>query len=313
MLIDSVNIKVESGKGGRGSFATFALKPNGGDGGNGGDVYLKGNAMIYDLRSFDDKKKYKAEDGEDGMKKGLKGADAPDYIIQVPLTTEVYNGENLLGVVSKDGQMLKVLSGGKGAYGNLSIGRDESRRRMESQRENETVKLRFQLKLSSDVIFLGYPNAGKSSMLNELTRASAKTAPYAFTTIDPQVAIMDGIKLMDLPGLIDGTYAGKGLGTNFLNHVENSRLAIHFVGLDNESPLKSYLDLREEVKRISDTLFNLPEIVVLTKSDEKDEKYISSIVNDFKKKKIEPLVVSIIDEESLRLLKEVIKSRLGKK
>lgn len=313
MLIDNVSIKIESGKGGRGSFATFALKPNGGDGGHGGDVYLKGNAMIYDLRSFDDKKKYKAEDGEDGLKKGLKGADAPDYIIHVPLTTEVYSGDKLLGIVSEPDQLVKVLSGGKGAYGNLSIGRDESKRRLEPLRENQSITIRLQLKLSSDVIFLGYPNAGKSSMLNELTRASAKTAPYAFTTIDPQIALMEGIKLMDLPGLIDGTYAGKGLGTNFLNHVENSKLAIHFVGLDNDNPLKAYLDLREEVKRISVNLFNLPEIVVLTKSDEKDEEYISNIIKDFKKKKITPLVASIIDEKALEILKESIKTSLGKK
>ncbi len=313
MLIDNVNIKIESGKGGRGSFATFALKPNGGDGGTGGDVYFKGNPMIYDLRSFDDKKKYKAEDGGDGLKQGLKGADAPDYIIQVPLTTEVYIAGKLLGIVSKPDQLLKVLSGGKGSYGNLSIGRDESKRRLEHLRENQSITARLQLKLSSDVIFLGYPNAGKSSMLNELTRASAKTAPYAFTTIDPQIAIMDGIKLMDLPGLIDGTYDGKGLGTNFLNHVENSRLAIHFVGLDNENPLKSYLDLREEVKRISVNLFNLPEIIVLTKSDEKDEKYISEVVKSFKKVKLDTIVVSIIDDIALGILKDAIKSKLDKK
>jgi GTP-binding protein len=312
MLIDRVTIKVSSGMGGRGSNHTFANKPNGGDGGNGADVYFKGSRNIYDLRHIDPDKKYKGENGGDGQKMGMRGANAPDYIISVPLTTEISINNKVVGKVTKEGELFKLLEGGQGGYGNMTTRRDIKKLMEDDRRDNQEATVSLQLKLQSEVIFLGYPNAGKSSMLNELTNSNVKTAHYAFTTLDPQIGMMGDISLMDLPGLIDGTSEGKGLGTNFLNHVQNSRLAVHFISLENENPLEVYLKLRSEIKKIDKKLYDLNELVALTKSDMYEELDLQVFVKKFKDVGINAITTSIIDDKSLEALRDAIKNALRK-
>jgi GTP-binding protein len=312
MLVDKVQIEAQSGKGGRGSHKMFSYKPYGGDGGRGGDIVFVGSMNMYDLRSFDPNSKLKAEHGGDGQVRGMKGKDAMPLVIKVPLTTEISINDKVVGIVSAEGQSVTVLKGGIGGWGNVSTKKDMTKLGTDAQRENQTAILNLQLKLSSDVIFLGYPNAGKSSMLNELTNAGVKTAPYAFTTLDPQVGIMDGLKLMDLPGLIDGTHEGKGLGTSFLNHVQRSKLALHFVALDIDDPFSMYSDMRAEVRLISEILFKIPEIVVLTKYDEVNQEKIDSVVKKFSESGVEVIVTSIVDDQSVLNLKKLIKTKLKK-
>lgn len=306
MLQDKVKIRIESGNGGAGSSAMYANRCSGGDGGKGGDVYLKGSINTYDLSRFDPEKIYKANNGQPGQQKERKGDKVDDLILSVPLTTEVFQNNNLIGKIEEDGQLLKILDGGIGGYGNATLLRNRELRSNETERANQKGIYTFVLKLKSDVIFIGYPNAGKSSLLNELTNAHVKTAPYQFTTLEPQLGIMNGLILMDLPGLIEGTYEGKGLGTGFVKHTENCRLIAHFVSMEEENPYASYISMREEIRKISIEMYNKPEIVVLTKSDTSNEQKIKEITQIFENKGIKVVNTCIIDPDSINMLKNVL-------
>jgi GTP-binding protein len=310
MLQDKVSIKIESGAGGPGSTAMYANHCTGGDGGKGGDVYLRGSIHTYDLSRFDPEETYKAQNGKPGLPKGKKGENASNLTLSVPLTTEVYLNHELLGKIEKDGQILKLLDGSVGGYGNGTLIKNRDLRSNEKERASQKNRYTLILKLKSDIIFIGYPNAGKSTILNELTNTNVKIAPYEFTTLEPQLGIMDGIVLMDLPGLIEGTYEGKGLGTSFVKHTENCKAVAHFVSLENENPYKSYMAMREEIKKISIDMFNKPEIVVLTKTDETDKKTLEKVTQEFKEKGIKVVNTSIIDDESIDNLKKTFKEAL---
>jgi len=311
MLQDIVKIRIESGSGGPGSSAMYANRCSGGDGGKGGDVYLKGSMHTYDLSRFDPEKTYKALNGQPGQQKERKGDKVEDLTLLLPLTTEVYLNNNLIGKIENDGQVLKILEGGVGGYGNATLLRNRELRSNETERANQKGTFTFVLKLKSDVIFIGYPNAGKSSLLNELTNAHVKTAPYQFTTLEPQLGIMDGLVLMDLPGLIEGTYEGKGLGTSFVKHTENCKLIAHFVSMEDEDPYQSYLNMREEIEKISKDMYDRPEIVILTKTDTTSEDRINEIKAIFKEKGIDVITTSIIDTDSVLNLKNKFKELLS--
>ena len=309
MLKDRMRIKIQSGKGGAGSQATFANKAYGGDGGDGGNVIFEGSRNLYDLGHFELDRTYKAQDGKPGEKMNKKGANGQDLILKVPLVTEIHTDGQLLDTIKQHGQQVQVLTGGLGGYGNTTLRKNRNLLPQESKArmQNKTLTVELVLKLQSDVIFIGYPNAGKSSMLNALTNAKVKTAPYAFTTIDPQIGLLGKLRLMDLPGLIEGTHEGKGLGIKFAKHTENSRLVLHFVALDEPEPTKRYLSMREEIKKIGFSLADKPEIIVLSKSDEVDENFIKNTVQEFRKiTDNETLVASILDDQSI----ETIKNRL---
>jgi len=311
MLQDKVKIKIESGNGGVGSSAMYANRCSGGDGGKGGDVYLKGSMHTYDLSRLDPEKTYKALNGQPGQQKEKKGDKVDDLTILLPLTTEVFLNNNLIGKIEEDGQVLKILAGGVGGYGNATLLRNRELRSNENERQNQKGIFTFILKLKSDVIFIGYPNAGKSSLLNELTNAHVKTAPYQFTTLEPQLGIMDNRVLMDLPGLIEGTYMGKGLGTSFVKHTENCKLIAHFISMEEEDPYTSYISMREEVKKISMDMYNKPEIVVLTKTDLVDKDQVGEVKNIFKERGIKVIDTCIIDLESIEALKTEFKKLLS--
>jgi GTP-binding protein len=314
MLIDTVKIKIQSGDGGHGSMSTRANRAFGGDAGNGGSIIFRGDANMPDLYKYSIIDSYKAERGFDGMKNNLKGSNGKDLIVEVPLTTEIYSRGELITKIDKHGLEVTVLTGGTGALGNMTLKRKQHNNpdsgTIESCRQGKSIWVELVLKLKSDVIFIGYPNAGKSSMLNQLTNANAKTASYAFTTLEPQVGMMEGLVLMDLPGLIDGTYVGKGLGTKFVKHTENSKLMAHFVSLENPDPFKTYQLLRAEIQKISKTLFNMDEIVLLAKSDEVAKDKLEKVVNEFKKANIKVIPCSIIDDDSIKAVRKEILMRL---
>jgi GTP-binding protein len=179
------------------------------------------------------------------------------------------------------------------------------------------------LKLQSDVIFIGLPNAGKSSMLNLLSDANAKIAAYAFTTLEPQLGLMDGIKLMDLPGLIEGTFEGKGLGTRFVKHTETSRLVAHFISLENmksteginskDEPdlMENYKVMRKEIENIDPKLFAKPELVVLTKTDSVEPSLVKKGEKIFQEIGVPVVSVSIIDDAAIAKLRAKIKEMLS--
>jgi len=312
MLKDQVKITIKSGAGGRGSVAMNLLHANGGDGGMGGNVYMQGSENLYDLGWFDYREIYKAGKGEDGQKRRRTGSDGTDIILFVPLVTEVHVNNRVPFRITKHGQKELILKGGRCGYGNITISKHKEEKLSEESLPGATKDLTLVLKLQSDVIFVGFPNAGKSSMLNLLSEANAKIAAYAFTTLEPQLGLMEGIKLMDLPGLIEGSYEGKGLGTRFVKHTETSKLVAHFISMENPDLMESYQTMRTEIKNIDPKLFVKPELVVLTKTDLVDSAYVEKGEKLFQKIGLSVVSVSIIDDDAIAKLRKEIKNMLSK-
>jgi GTP-binding protein len=316
MLIDTIKIKVKAGDGGDGLISfDNRQKAYGGDGGNGGDVIIMGDENLYDLATYNSSAKYKAEDGQKGSIHRKKGADGENLIIKVPLVTRVLDnvGEEIV-VIKEHEQKYKLLEGGMGGLGNFTLRGVGMEGKYSKQRKEkgDEMKLGLELNLKSDVILLGYPNAGKSSIINALTRARSKVASYEFTTLEPQLGIMDGyIRLMDLPGLIEGTYMGKGVGKNFLKHTKYSKLLLHCISMESESLAEKYHSMRAEFKRISQDLYEMDELVVLTKLDiftpEEAETIRRALEKDIGK---EVIAVSTYLKDSLIALNKAIKSKL---
>lgn len=310
MLKDEITIKVKSGNGGLGAYSLLKTEVTGGDGGNGGDVYVEGSENIYDLRRFNNLKTYKAGSGFNGRHNRKQGKNGDDLILKLPLVTDIYVDGVFYKSITEHGQRELILKGGKGALGNMSLkklSKDGYIEDIPNEAEKGRIaELKLILKLKSDVIFLGFPNAGKSSLLNELSNANVKIADYAFTTLEPQIGLMDGVILMDLPGLIEGTSEGKGLGTSFIKHTETAKLVLHTVSLEEPNALETYFNLREEIKKLSTELYTKEELVVLTKYDSISKDELEKIQKEFKKKKIETIAVSILDDNSITTLKDLL-------
>lgn len=312
---DLVNIQIQSGKGGDGIIAfDRSRKADGGNGGKGGDVYLEGTTNAFDFRNLDSGKTYKAEDGGRGEKYKKTGADGEDLVIKVPLVTKVFNGDGSEIIsISKPNQRVKLLSGGKGGFGNFSLrgsAWDGKLTRTKGE-EGESKELKLELNLRADAIFLGYPNAGKSSIINALTNAQYKVAPYEFTTLEPQLGVMDGKILMDLPGLIEGTYKGKGVGTQFLKHTKYANLLVHCISLENDDLLERYESMRDEFSRISGDLNSLDEFVIFTKADVLSEEEILEKQKELEKHFKKFSIISVYRKEDLERLKKELKERLS--
>ena len=313
-MLDRIELTLQAGNGGKGCTALWHnRRPYGGNGGDGGDLYLEGSTNVIGFSSLPHKNTYKADNGQDGLPLNKFGRRADDLTLLVPLTTEVVIDGEVRFKIEKDGQREKILSGGKGTLGNLSIKMHPYRKgATEMERQGEKAEVTLVLKLTADVIFMGYPNAGKSSLLNKLTNAKAKTAAYEFTTLEPQTGHMGTTKLMDLPGLIDGTHEGKGLGTAFVQHTEYCRMVAHLVGLEAEKPVKRYQELRKEILLISEDLYNKPEVVLLTKSDESTPAKITAAIKQFEKLGIPVVPCSILDDDSIEKVKALLETQLQK-
>jgi len=311
MLKDRVTIKIKSGRGGRGSNAVNLKHLSGGDGGYGGNIYLKGSENVYDLASFDEGRTFSAERGEDGAKRRKSGSDGKDIILTVPILTEVHIGNRVPFKVTKHDEVIKVLKGGRGGFGNITLEKLQDDKLTNEGEEGRTKEISLVLKLQSDIIFVGYPNAGKSSLLNALAQSKYKVAPYAFTTLEPQLGLMDGIVLMDLPGLIEGTSEGKGLGKKFVKHTESCKMIAHIISLENEDPMALYKSLRKEIEAIDEKLAQKPEVIVLTKTDESNEKHINESIKKFEKAGFPTISCSAIDDASLFKVKEFFKKAIA--
>lgn len=308
MFIDKVRLKFSAGKGGDGSI-NFEIsgKPNGGDGGRGGDIILQGTNNLYDLTNFKSQKEFSAEPGEIGSRNKSRGANGQDLVIKVPLVTYIYNENNdLIHTIDKVDQEVLLAKGGKGGLGNHYFRRGQlaTLNKRTLGKEGEVIKGYMELKLNADVAFIGFPNAGKSSMLNALSNSTVKVAPYPFTTLEPHLAVAGNIVLLDLPGLIEGTTEGKGLGTRFMKHVDNTKLIAHFISLESEDVVSDYKAIRKELEDINPELAKKEEVIILTKTD----LYNAEIVKE-KKKELEHFcktieVASIYDYDSLRDLQK---------
>ncbi len=314
-MIDKTRITIESGRGGDGIIAfDRSRKADGGDGGKGGDIYIVGDVNVYDFTKLEQLKKFKANDGEKGEKNKRKGKDGEDIEIHVPLITKIFNedGTEFL-TVSEKGIKVKILNGGNGGHGNFTLRGEGWDGKLSRTRggESESKVLELELNYKSDAIFLGYPNVGKSSIVNSLSNAKYKVAPYEFTTIYPQLAIMDGYVLMDLPGLIEGTYKGKGLGTQFLKHTKYAKLLVHCISLENENLMKTYKEMRKEFLSISEGLYSLPEFIIFTKADIYSQEDLKNVTSQLSKEFKDFILISVFKKEDIVRLKEELKKRLS--
>jgi len=315
MLIDEATIIIKAGKGGNGAVSfrrnaqTARGGPDGGNGGNGGNVYLQGINDITALGEFRYKKEVHAEDGIKGGKKNLFGRNGKDLIVFVPLGTQVTNTKDLQSfeITTLDDKVL-IAKGGKGGRGNneFKSATVQAPKFAEKGEPGEEKRLYFEMKLIADIGLIGLPNAGKSSLLSVLTNAHPKIGDYPFTTLEPNLGVMERFVLADIPGLIEGASQGKGLGDKFLRHVEKTRVLIHCLDLLSTDLAGDYQTVRQELKQYNPNLLGKKELLVLTKADMVDQETLKKSKKQAEKLNKDYLVVSIYNPDELVTLKAKI-------
>jgi len=301
MFCDRAEIIVKGGRGGDGivSFrhAKYEPKggPDGGDGGRGGRIFFLASSHQADLIDFANKEEIKAEDGKPGEKNERRGASGEDLILRVPVGTVIFQKRSLLPSkrlfdFKKKGQKELIVKGGKEGRGNafFKSSTNQTPRKATKGRRGQQKNLFLRLKLLTDIGIIGKPNAGKSTLLSVITRAKPKIAEYPFTTISPNLGILEykGKRLVvaDIPGLIKDAHKGKGLGDKFLQHIERCKKLVHIIDISEPDPIKSYKTIRRELKNYSNKLCQKEEYLALNKIDLIGEKEIED-----EKKKLEKM------------------------
>jgi len=296
-FIDSIRVFLRSGRGGDGCVHFYRDKftrkggPDGGDGGNGGNIIVKGNENLWTLLHLRYKKHFFAGDGENGKKNNCKGADGKDVIIEVPLGTIVKNEKNeIIAEVLKHNQEIIILKGGKGGRGNTHFKSPTNRTPMHYEKGEPAKEMiaTFELKLLADVGVVGFPNAGKSTLISTITAAKPKIADYPFTTLTPHVGIVKvdekhSFVISDLPGIIEGAHLGKGLGLRFLRHIERNSILLFMIPCDSPNIIKDYYILLNELSSYKKELLEKKRILCISKCDLISQKEINNIVNSLKK------------------------------
>jgi len=312
MLIDEVEIILRGGHGGAGKVSFYpGLKsgPDGGNGGKGGDVYIKVTSDLTALNQFSREKLREAENGKPGESNRKFGKDGADIEVTLPIGTVLTDELTAEEIEINDlDQRILIAKGGLGGRGNYEF--KSSRRTTPKYAQpglfGEEKRFKVELKLIADLGLIGLPNAGKSSLLNELTAAKAKIAEYPFTTLEPNLGVLDHKVLADIPGLIEGAAEGKGLGIKFLKHIEKVTLLLHCIAADSDNVMRDYKTVRQELEKFDRGLEDKQEIILLTKSDLVDKKDLDKKIQALKKLKKEVHPVSIHDYEALEDLKQIL-------
>jgi GTP-binding protein len=324
MFRDVLEITVQGGRGGDGAISfrreKFVPKggPDGGDGGRGGSVYLKARGSVDSLAELS-KRAYRAEDGEHGRGSGQHGRAGRDLVVEVPLGTRVFDAETgaLLADLTREGESVLVARGGAGGEGNARFVTPvrQAPRFAFAGEPGERRRLRLELMLIADVGLVGYPNAGKSSLLAALTHAHPKVAPYPFTTLSPNLGVVEvGLQrftLADLPGIIEGASQGKGLGLEFLRHIARTRVLLYVLDAA-EDPLSALRTLRREVGAYDPGLLARPSLVALNKVDLLGEEEVRARLARLGGEGLPVLAVSALTGEGLPGLKEALWSLVEK-
>lgn len=325
-FIDETKIEVVAGDGGNGCVSFRREKfvpqggPNGGDGGRGGSVIIRADEGLTTLLDVRYRHIIRAERGGHGLGSDMYGAAGSDAIITVPAGTIVHDDKTgeLLADLTAHGTEVIVAKGGRGGRGNIHFKSsiNQAPRKAEKGGVGEQRIIHLELKLLADVGLVGFPNAGKSTLITAISNARPKIADYPFTTKVPYLGVVShkgvGFTVADIPGLIEGAHKGSGLGTQFLRHIERTRMIVHLIDIVNPiepDPLKMYSIIRNELKNYSSKLAALPEVVAVTKSDlydvqKKAEKFVKKISKETKK----VVIISSVAKTGLnKLLDEVIK------
>jgi GTP-binding protein len=285
-FVDYVKLTVSSGNGGRGSAHLHREKyiakggPDGGDGGRGGHVIVKANKNLWTLYSFKFKRHFAAGHGGDGSKNRSSGAQGEDVFIEVPLGTVIRETttNNILFEITEEQQEQVLLEGGMGGRGNwhFKTSTNQTPRYAQPGREGEQLQITMELKVLADVGLVGFPNAGKSTLLAALTAAKPKIADYEFTTLKPNLGIVahrdfQTFVMADIPGIIEGAAEGKGLGHYFLRHIERNAVLLYLIPADTPNVKKAFMVLRNELKRYNPELMDKDFVVALSKCDLLDD------------------------------------------
>ncbi|MEF2925099.1 MAG: GTPase ObgE [Catenibacterium sp.] len=311
-FIDRVKIYVQAGTGGNGTVA-FRREahvpkggPSGGDGGRGGSViFVATNSLstLLDLRYY---REYKAQNGEKGHAKKMHGADADDLVIRVPVGTCVYDDDtgNIIADLTKDGQRAVIAKGGRGGRGNarFASSRNPAPKICENGEPGEKFNLRVELKLLADVGLVGFPSVGKSTLLSVVSKARPQIADYHFTTIVPNLGVVQvkdcrSFVMADLPGLIEGASQGKGLGHQFLRHIERCRVIVHIIdmsGSEGRDPYEDYVTINKELGEYEYRLLERPQIIVANKMDgDEAEENLKKFKEKLGDQKVFPIIAPI--------------------
>jgi len=313
MLIDDVTIKVVAGDGGRGKVAfntdMMSLGPAGGSGGDGGSIYLEGFSNLDLLNQLRFKKEIKAGNGQGGKPQFNDGTAGEDLVLKVPIGTVVHNLDTGTDEeITKNGQRIRVAKGGHGGKGNFLFRgpRNTSPRQFQEGLPGEKFTLRLELKLIADVGFIGLPNVGKSSLLNELTNAKSKVANYQFTTLEPNLGVYYHLILADIPGLIEGASSGRGLGIKFLRHIERTKVLFHLISAESDNPAGDYKTIRKELGEYNKMLLDKPEYLFISKSDMIVPAELQKKIKILKKINKKVIPISIHDSDSLDVIKKIL-------
>ena len=319
-FVDYVKIYCRSGKGGRGSSHFRREKyipkggPDGGDGGRGGHIYLRGNRNYWTLLHLKYERHILATNGESGSAKRSSGKNGEDRVIEVPCGTVVYDADTgeYLCDVTEDGQQVMLLKGGRGGLGNFNFKTSTNQAPRYAQpgepAQERTVIL--QLKLLADVGLVGFPNAGKSTLLSVVSAAKPKIANYPFTTLEPNLGIVSyrdnrSFVMADIPGIIEGASEGKGLGLRFLRHIERNSLLLFMVPADTDDIRKEYEILSNELEQDNPDLLDKPRVLAITKSDLLDDELIEALSEDLPEG-IPHLFISAVAGKGITELKDLL-------
>ena len=319
-FIDYVKILCRSGKGGAGSRHFHRAKyvpkggPDGGDGGRGGHIILKGNRHMWTLLPLRYRRHVFATNGQSGGENRSSGKDGEDQIIEVPVGTTVFDAEtgDFLCEVTEDGEEIKLLRGGKGGLGNWHFATATNRAPRYAQPGQPSIEkaVVLELKLLGDVGLVGFPNAGKSTLLSAISAAKPKIADYPFTTMEPSLGIVDyrgdrSFVMADIPGIIEGASEGKGLGLRFLRHIERNAVLLLMVPADSDDILKDYEILLNEPKEFNPELADKSRVLAISKSDMLDDELRDELAKELPEG-VPAVFISAVTGEGLTELKDLL-------
>ena len=324
-FIDYVKIHCRSGKGGRGSMHLRHVKynpnggPDGGDGGKGGSIYLRGNHNYWTLLHLKFQRHIFAEHGGNGGRDKCHGTDGKDIYIDVPCGTVVYDAETgkYICDVTYDGQVVMLLKGGKGGLGNFQF-RTATNQAPRYAQPGEPMQERtviMELKLLADVGLVGFPNAGKSTLVSALSSARPKIANYPFTTLEPSLGIVPyrdhkSFVMADIPGIIEGAAEGRGLGLRFLRHIERNSLLLFMVPGDTDDILKEYGILLQELQKFNPELLDKHRVLAITKCDLLDEE-LCEMLRETTPKDVQVVFISAVTGQGIDELKDILWAELN--